>query len=185
MEKNWLTKSSFLFGTEDMYVKYGLQISNSGLPADVLFPELRQRKIGIPQQHGKYDYGAKYYEERYLPFTCVTTKVISRADMREVAYTLSKKTQFRIWNEPDKYYIGRIYQAPTVEQLRNVGNRFPIVFICEPFAYGRTLTESFVNRRYIPSYAGTQATPTYIVIENTGSSNAVTIQITQSIRREN
>ena len=102
----------------------------------------------------------------------------------ETIYVLSKKSQIRFWNEPEKYYVGRVYQAPGLEVLRKVGNRFSMTFILEPFAYRNTLTENFVNRRYTPEYEGTASTPTYIVIENTGSSNARNIQIVQSIKLE-
>ena len=185
MEKNWLTKSSFLFGNVDMYQKFGLQITQDGLPQDVLIPYLRARKRTIPLRHGTYDYGAQYYDERPVPWNLVTTKVLTREDTREIAYVLSKKTEIRFWNEPDKYYIGRIYEAPPLEVIRNTGNRFPVIFVCEPFAYRNTYTKAFENNRFIPNYQGTAPTPTYIVIDNVGRGNAVTIQITQTNRKEN
>lgn len=180
----WKTNGSFLFGTTDMFERFGIKMTEYSIPKDVLLPQLRARKQTIPQRHGAYDYGAKYYDERAIEIECITNRAISRDETREIAYILSKKTEIRFWTEPEKYYIGRVYEAPELEQLRNVGNRFPLIFICEPFAYRNTLTETFTNLRYIPSYAGTAPTPTYIVIENTGTRNAVTIQITQSIRRE-
>lgn len=180
----WKTNGSFLFGTTDMFERFGIKMTEYSIPKDVLLPQLRARKQTIPQRHGAYDYGAKYYDERAIEIECITNRAISRDETREIAYILSKKSEIRFWTEPEKYYIGRVYDAPDLEQLRNVGNRFPLIFTCEPFAYRNTLTETFTNRRYIPSYAGTAPTPTYIVIENTGTSNAVTIQITQSIRRE-
>ena len=101
-----------------------------------------------------------------------------------MAYVLSKKSQLRLWNEPDKYYVGRIYQAPDLECLRKVGNRFTLNFMLEPFAYRNTITQPFTNRLYIPEYEGTADTPTYIVIRNIGTGNAVNLQITQSIKVE-
>ena len=184
MEKTWITKSSFLFGGVDMYQKFGLQITDDGLPNDVLMPYLRARKRTIPQRHGAYDYGAEYYNERTIPWQLVTTRVISRENSREIAYILSKKAEIRFWNEPDKYYIGRIYEAPNLEQIRRVGNRFPVVFVCEPFAYRSTITEQFIDRRYAPNYQGTAPTPTYIVIENVGEQNIINIQITQMDRKD-
>lgn len=183
--KNWETRSSFLFCGIDMYQQFGLQITKDGLPNDVLIPYLRARKVKIPLRHGSYDYGAQYYDERPLPWNLVTTRVLSRDATREIAYMLSKKGEIRFWNEPDKYYIGRIYEAPELEIIRNIGNRFPVIFVCEPFAYRNTFTRNFVNNRYVPNYEGTAPTPTYIVIENTGSGNVVNIQITQTNRKEN
>lgn len=184
MTYTYIDKSSFLFGTTDMYQTFGIQITDDGMPNDVLKPQLRERKVTIPLRNGAYDYGAHYYDERTVSINCVTVKAGTRDDAREMAYILSKKSQIRFWNEPDKYYVGRVYTAPDLDVLRKVGNRFTLNFVLEPFAYRYTLTENFVNRRFTPSYAGTAVTPTYIVITNTGSRNAVNIQITQSNKQE-
>ena len=185
----WETKSSFLFGTTDMYLTYGIRLAENSIPEDVLLPGLRSRKVTIPLRHGAYDYGAHYYEERAIRIECITSRVLTREDTREIAYTLSKKSEIRFWTEPGKYYIGRVYQAPTLEQLRNVGNRFELIFICEPFAYQNTLTESFRKTGnapvFYPDYPGTAPTPTYIVIKNTGNRNVSNIRIIQTDRREN
>lgn len=185
MYKDWVNKSSFSFGGVDMYAAYGLQMTDDGEPTDVLLPELRSRKQQIPLRHGAYDYGAKYYSERAIRIGVVTTKVISRAESREIAYSLSKKAEIRFWTEPEKYYIGRVYTAPTLEQLRRIGNRFSLTFVCEPFAYGETKTEQMGSLMYIPNYKGTAPTPTYIVIENVGTAAAVNIKIVQTTRKEN
>ena len=178
-------RSSFLFGTIDMYEKYGIQLTDDSIPMDVLLPELRPRKVEIPLRHGAYDYGAKYYKERAIQIQCVTIRMVTREESREIAYILSKKSEIRFWTEPEKYYVGRVYQAPTLEQLRNIGHRFPLTFVCEPFAYRQTLTRFFVNNRYTPEYDGTAATPTYIVLRNTSRTASVTnITITQTIKKE-
>lgn len=185
IERTWQNTSSFLFGTVDMFQRFGIQITDDGMPEDVLKPQLRERKVTVPLRNGAYDYGAHYYDERPLTINCVTVRAGTREDAREMAYILAKKSQIRLWNEPDKYYVGRIYQSPGLEVLRKIGNRFSLSFICEPFAYGDTLTESFTDRRFIPNYKGTAETPTYIVIRNVGSGNVVNIQITESIKQEN
>ena len=185
MELNWQNTSSFLFGSYDMYQRFGIQIAENGLPSDVLMPALRSRKVTIPLRSGAYDFGAKYYDERPVQITCVTVKKGTRDDAREMAYILSKKSQIYFWNEPEKYYIGRIYQAPNLEILRNVGNRFALNFVLEPFAYGGTKTEQFTDLHYSPNYQGTVSTPTYIVIRNTGTSAATNIQIMQTDKKEN
>lgn len=185
MDGTWLNNGSFLFGITDMYQQFGIKLSDDGLPRDVLLPELRSRKATIPLRHGAYDYGAKYYDERAIEIKCITKQTITREDSREIAYILSKKTEIRFWTEPEKYYIGRVYEAPTLSQLRNLGNKFTLTFIVEPFAYRQTLTRFFVNNRYTPEYDGTAATPTYIVITNTSSTASVkNIQIKQTIKTE-
>lgn len=186
MEFTWLNKSSFLFDGIDMYQKYGLMIAEDGEPQDVLLPALRPRKVTIPLRDGAYDFGAKYYNERDgVQITVVTTRVISRDETREIAYSLSKKAQIRFWTEPDKYYIGRVYRAPTLEQLRKIGNRFTLVFVCEPFAYGETHTSAFHDLVFEANYPGTAPTPTYIQIVNNGNTAAVNIRISQIDKRSN
>lgn len=167
-----------------MYASYGIRLANDSIPEDVLIPGLRSRKVTIPLRHGAYDYGAHYYEERAIRIECVTTRALTRADAREVAYALSKKAEIRFWTEPDKYYIGRVYQTPSLEQLRNVGVQFQMTFICEPFAYGQTKTDQFTGQIYVPEYIGTASAPTYIVITNVGDTNATNIKITQIDKKE-
>lgn len=186
MNNTWMENGSFLFGTTDMYQTFGIKLADNSIPQDVLIPGLRSRKQTIPQRHGAYDFGAQYYDERTIQIDCVTNRVLTRADTREIAYILSKKSEIRFWTEPDKYYIGRVYDAPALEQLRNVGNRFQMVFIVEPFAYGNTYTVAFdEGLNYSVSYPGTAPAPTYIRIVNNGTANAVNIRITQIDKKEN
>lgn len=187
---SYIVNGSFKFGSVDMYERFGIKISNASMPGDNFLPALRPRKVEIPNRNGQYDYGAHYYKERQLVLSCVVparsfdTELSLRSFAREIAYTLSKKDEIRIWNEPDKYYIGRIYSEIALEQIRNGGHTFNITFVCDPFAYGATKTEQMPSLVYIPEYKGTAPTPTYIVIENIGETAAVNIQITQTIRKE-
>ncbi len=162
MSDLWKENGSFLFGTTDMYAEYGIKLADNSIPQDVLLPALRSRKRTIPLRHGAYDYGAQYYDERAIQIECVTKRAISRDECREIAYALSKKAEIRFWTEPEKYYVGRVYEAPALDQLRNVGNRFQMTFICEPFAYGETITAAFDGMVYRSDYKGTAPTPTYI-----------------------
>ncbi len=181
----WKTHGSFLFGTVDMYETYGIKMAATSIPKDVLIPSIRARKVTIPQRHGAYDFGAQFYDERSITIDCVTCRAISREETREIAYTLSQKTEIRFWTEPEKYYIGRIYTAPNLDQLRNAGNRFSLTFICEPFAYGVSKTEYFENLKYIPNYQGTAATSTYIIITNAAESgNVSNIKLVQTDKED-
>lgn len=183
MARTWLTESSFMFDGVDMFDRFGIQITDDGMPSDVLLPTIRSRKITMPMRNGAYDFGAKYYEERAITLNCVTVKVNTREDAREMAYLLSKKSQIRFWNEPEKYYIGRVYQAPTLEQIRNIGNRFSLTFVCDPFAYGEEVSDTFTTR-YTPDYQGTAPTPTKITITNTGGQTISQISIVQLLNEE-
>lgn len=183
---------SFKFGGTDMYDTFGIMILDAGMPDDLFIPEIRERKVEVPNRHGKYDFGATYYNERELTLKCIAAeperlkmgKENLRQYVREITYVLSKKSEIRLWNEPEKYYIGRLYNSVELTQLRNLAEEFTLTFICEPFAYGQTYTKIFTNK-YIPEYNGTIATPTYIILRNTASSGNVTnIKITQVDRRE-
>lgn len=180
MDKNWRTKSSFLFDDIDMYTRFGIMLTRE--PEDVLLPRKRPRTVTNPNRDGVYDFGAEYYENRGLKLTCTTVKTKNRIDVREIAYVLRKKSQIRIWNESDKFYIGQIYDETALNQIRNVSSDFTLIFDCEPFAYGSKQIKSFTGSMLNPAYAGTAPTPTTIIITNTGASEARQIQIIQNIR---
>ncbi len=185
---SYLNHGSFKFGGVDMYQQYGIMILDTGMPKDSFIPAIRPRKVNIPQRHGEYDFGAKYYEERTLTLDCITAKQMSgytfRTFIREVTYALSKKSEIRLWNEPDKYYVGRIYDEIELNQLRDVGNTFTLTFLCEPFAYGESIYEAFDGNKFVPNYRGTAPTPAYITIVNNGSVPIKNIRISQINRKD-
>lgn len=166
-----------------MFERFGIMLE--GEPQDVLLPALRPRKVTIPERHGAYDFGAKFYDERGLTLRCVTIRTLDRAAVREISLMLSQKSEIRIWNEPEKYYIGRIYDQTSLDQLRRTANKFTLTFICEPFAYGQTVTDPFEGLIYRSSYPGTAPTPTYIQIVNNGETAATNIRISQFDKRGN
>lgn len=172
-----MMRHSFSFAGIDMRERFGLLVENFG---DVLMPQLRERKQVIPYRDGAYDYGAKYYDERAITIDCATAQLLTRAQVRELSLILAQKGELRRWEEPDKYYIGRIYDATSIERLAGAAKRFSLVFACEPFAYGRQVTKSFVNDAAL-SYAGSARTPTRITITN---ANAYAINGISIIMRE-
>ena len=180
---SYIEYGSFKFGDIDMFETYGIQILDSSLAEDLLLPAVRPRKVTMPFRHGTYDYGAKYYNERPLTLNCVTLQHHSenqaRSFAREIASALAKKDEIRLWNEPDRYYIGRIENEVTRAQHRDVGIVFTLEFTCDPFAYGETIVETFTNLQYNTHYAGTVPSPTKIVITNNSDITIKTIKITQ------
>ena len=96
---------SFTFGGVDMYEAYGIRVVHY----DLLLPKLRPRKVTIPQRSGEYDFGARYHDERVLLLECDSRNSLTRAQLRELAYALSKKNRIVLWDEPEKYYIGQLY----------------------------------------------------------------------------
>lgn len=176
---SYIDKNSFMFGSVDMWERFGIQLTDE--LEDVLLPTLRPRKVIVPQRSGSYDYGAKYYDERGLRLTCTTVNLINRNDIRELSYILSQKNNIRIWNEPDKYYVGRIYDSIILDKIRKHVQQFDLTFICDPFAIGEQVQENFAMsldmRENSHSYSGTVATPTRIEIINNGNTDAIGIQI--------
>ncbi len=158
-----MQNNSFLYGDIDMREAYGLIVERY---ADVLAPELRQRKQEVPERDGAFDYGAAYYNERELSVECGTVQLLTREACRELSATLGRKAKITFWNEPDKYYIGRIYDPATIERLAGKMKKFTLTFVCDPFAYGQQRTEAFEGSANL-SYAGSARTPTRITVTNT------------------
>lgn len=172
-----MTKNSFSFGTSNSVDTWGVHM----IKHDTFAPPKRSRKITIPGRSGSYDFGASRFDERTLRLECSLERRMSAADFREIIFAFSRKNLIRLWDEPDKYYIGELYNADEVfvyqqEQMRD----FELNFICEPFAYRVTAPlaiRSGVNRI---NYGGTAEAPTVIEIRNTNSyavSNIVLIAI--------
>lgn len=177
---------SFEFAGTDMFTAYGLRIRKKH---DVLKPPLRERKIVIPSRSGAYDFGARYYDERTLLVECDTIRQLTADDKRELAFLLSQKGTIRFWDEDDKQYIGRIYDAAEVERVGGIGTYFPLTFICDPFAYK---TESTYDVRgygnadhatFTVDYQGTAPTPGKIVFRN-DNANATISGIQIAIKQE-
>lgn len=167
---SYLHKNSFTFGGVDMYDEYGICIIEKQI---YLKPKLRDRKLVIPQRNGAYDYGAKYYDEKQIRLKCDTLAGLSPTQKRELAYTLSTKERIVFWDEQDKYYVGQIYDATSVDRIGLSGDAFTLIFECDPFAYGKLVTETWIESIHKPKYMGTQRAPTYITITNTSKTENV------------
>ena len=158
---------TFTFGGVDFYEKYGILLEKT---KDNLMPDLRERKVEIPDRSGAFDYGAKYYDERMVELQCISLRTLTRAEMRELAYDLSGKKELRTWHEPDKYYMAQLFSTDAIEYIGTMGNRFGLPFKCEPFAFGEQRTVRFTNESPV-RYAGTAETPVRITVTNTGKTD--------------
>lgn len=188
MSEPYIEKRSFKFNGVDMYDKFGIVLRK--MPNDYLLPELRSRKKEIPMRSGMYDYGARYYNERSVELSCMIDRGFpyNESAMREIAYFLSKKGQLHLWNCPEKYYLGRIYNTVQKNQDLKISTEFDLSFICDPFAYGEVVSNSFnmalsmVYEKY--RYKGTADTAARFEITNpTGMPAATTINIRISYKR--
>lgn len=108
--------------------------------------------------------GARTYNERELRIACDSLGTRkTREELRELAFVLSSKGRIALWDEPDKYYIGRIYKPVDLNYLFMAGHTFTLSFLCEPFAYGGTYDGALPRRI---QYPGTARTPARISITN-------------------
>lgn len=166
---------SFSFGTVNSLTDWGIR----AVKYDVLTPAKRPRKVQIPMRSGMYDYGAVCWEERTVRIECTLERKISRSELREIAGALSQKSRLRLWDEPDKYYVGELYDPAEIldyydEALRD----FTLNFVCEPFAYGSTVTHPIASGENRIGYRGTAETPCVIVLNNQSGAEAQTVTIT-------
>lgn len=176
-----MTGDSFSFGRYNSMDDWGIKV----VGYDVLLPPKRSRKLAIPGRSGTYDFGAKNWEDRPLRIYCMLTRQMTKSEFREIAYILSKKAQLRLWNEPDKYYIAELYDAPEVKDYyMEIAREFELAFTCDPFAYGASIAAPIQNGRNVIDYKGTAETPCMIVLRNTSPRNIVNITITAIKRRD-
>jgi len=152
---------------------------------DVFAPPKRARKVQIPHRDGAYDYGAKNYEERILSLECLLTRETTRADFREIIYQLSQKRNITLWSEPDKYYVGELYESPDVNVwFRDKRREFTLNFICEPFAYKIVNSVPIVTGTNVIPYNGTAETPVLLILRNPNPVSVSNITITAMIERD-
>ncbi len=166
---------SFSFGTYNSLTDWGIRV----VKYDTLTPSKRPRKMQIPERSGMYDFGARCWDERTVRIECVLERKISRAQLREIAGALSRKGRLRLWDEPDKYYIGELYDPAEIMDYYDESMReFTLSFICEPFALGRTVTLPIRSGENPIAYQGTVDTPCVIVLRNPSKANVQTVTIT-------
>ncbi len=176
-----MDKYNWTFNGVDMMAAYGVR----AVQYDQFLPSLRERRVVVPGRSGSYDYGAFAYDDRTLRIQCATLGDIGmpRSQMREIQYALSQKGRLTFWDEPDKYYIGRVYDAAELENLGDLIYKFDLSFLCEPFAYGRTVTQGLSSGENPLRYQGTARTPSLIVLRNTGTEAIQNLQLTAIYKR--
>ena len=171
---------SMTIGGVDLKQEYGIIIEEINRP---FLPKLRPRKVELPNRSGAYDYGAKWRDEISLDIKCGSIRLPTQSQVRELVYTMSEKTKIAFWDEPDKYYIGRIYDPGRAYKVLSSMRKFELSFICDPFAYGATIAAEF-ERDYSPSHIGTAPAPARLQIKNVGSTTISGIHITITRRKE-
>lgn len=166
---------SFSFGAYNSLTDWGVR----AVKYDVLTPAKRPRKVQIPMRSGMYDFGAQNWEERTVRIECTLERKISRGGLREIAGALSRKSQLRLWDEPDKYYLGELYDpAEILDYCDEAMRDFTLSFICEPFAFGPVTTAPLTMGANPMAYRGTAPAPCLIVLRNLSQTSASTVTIT-------
>lgn len=171
---------SFTFDGIDARETYGIIVEKIHRP---MFAKLREREMSAPFISGAIDFGAKYRDNQLVEVDCGSSRILTRDQVREVAYWLSAKAQLIFYDEPDKYYVGRIYEESEVEELVGM-KKFTLPFKCDPCAYGQQVTRQF-NRLSSLQYDGTDETPTIITITNNNAYalNGLSITMKEAVKQ--
>jgi predicted phage tail component-like protein len=138
-----------------------------------LLPELRKREVLVPSKNGVYDFGGNTYENKLIELSCTVIKP-KMPDLRQQARLISgwlkDKGILRFDDEPDKYYIGRVYSSVPLENVVGTGV-FTLIFDVEPFAYSDTNTLEVTRTDDSPFFIfnnGNVEAPNEITITNLG-----------------
>lgn len=182
-----MTEDSFLYNKVDMFQEYGIKM----LSHNLFSPNLRERKVVVPTRSGAFDYGAEYHDERDLQLDCTTWKKLDTAEFDNLKWLLAKKGRIVLWDQPDRFYFGRVYDQDVVQDyFRHIGRSFTLTFKCDPYAKkydeetgAENPTILKTNQNQLPmqgsenEYMGTWKTPTRITIRNTGTTTIQGIKI--------
>lgn len=158
--------SSFTFNGINSIDEWGIKIN----AYDVFSAPKRNRRTTIPFRDGSYDFGRKYFDDKVLRIECNTSsRSLSKADLREVAYVLLQKGKLYLWDEPDKYYIAELMDSAEVSvSPKYTQQTFALSFVCEPFIYKDVPSIAFGTSFSSVDYRGTIEAPTVITITDGG-----------------
>lgn len=172
---------SFNFGNYNSFDNYGILCLNY----DFIIPPKRKQLLSIPNRSGSYNNDSeRFFDDRTLDVKCVMTRELKHSELRYLAYQLQKKQNFIFWDEPDKYYVGEVYDSAAVTTGDyKIRQSFSLKVVCEPFAYKDKSEIRLRAGENFLEYAGTAKTPTLLILKNTSSETISNIQI-QSIRRK-
>lgn len=175
-----MTPDSFSFGKFNSVDNWGIRV----ITYDVFLPPKRERKITIPRRSGMYKFSGDVWDERTIRIECTLEKKITRSELREIFFELSKNSALRLWEEPEKYYLAEIYSPGEIldyydEQIRE----FELSFVCFPFAFGETTTTKLKVGNNKIVYSGTADSPCVIVLKNTGPYTARNVFLRSTYRR--
>lgn len=157
-----------------------------------MLPPLRPRLLEVDGMDGAYDFEENTYGMRTVIVDCYIHRIgfmELRRKARELSAWLSGKGRLSFSDEPNLYYVGRCYNAVSLEQDIIASGKFVIEFSVNPIAYGATIEVnaefSNANEVSVPiTYGGTFKTGCRIIIKNTGSTTINAIQLLHEMRSE-
>ena len=114
---------------------YGVISKSTSRP---ILPALRRKELTIPGKHGTYSFGSDVYDNRIVSVDIAyvgDTLNEFRLHARDIAVWLSQTSYKELIfdDEPDKYYLAKIYNDIGLETLYTLGEA-TIQFECQPFA---------------------------------------------------
>lgn len=118
--------------------KADLELITSEVKRPIL-PPFRKKEIEVLDKDGTYDFGGNTYDKRIIE---VTFSVIDKnrkyltLKARKIASWLSSKVEKQLIfsDEPDKFYLAKIYNNVDLERIVYAGT-FTVIFECQPFAF--------------------------------------------------
>lgn len=134
-----------------------------------LLPELSKNLQEVSGRDGAIDFGNNFYKMREITidFLFITSSAQEREKRKRIlANWFSEKGELIFSDEPDKRWIGRVYNALPLTEV-GYAEEFSATFTCDPYAYA--LDETIIN--------ATGNTPIIIPIKRQGTANRVSCKI--------
>jgi len=99
---------------------------------------MRKRELSVPGKHGTYDFELNTYDNRVLSIAIQyvgTSFNDLRLNARDIAAWISQTSYKKLIfdDEPDKYYLAKIYDATELENFFRLG-KTTLQLECQPHA---------------------------------------------------
>lgn len=128
----------FIYNSLYSYDTFGIIAKTVSRP---LLPPARRSEVVIPGRDGSYDFSDDTYDNIIIPVVIQyadETFEDLRTRARRIAVWLRQASYKPLvfTDEPDKYYLGKIYDAVSMEKIVNLapGEIATVNFECQPFA---------------------------------------------------
>lgn len=141
-----------------------------------ILPQKRKNELVIPGRNGSYDFSNDTYDDLLIPVLLQyvgTSFQDLKSQIRSIAVWLNQTdySQLIFDDEPDKYYLAKVYDKISSESLLELipAGKATVNFSCHPFAYGAEEVGTFVNDALTVANAGDLIVFPWFVVTFTGS----------------